>query len=151
MAWTWPSIAVDNSPKCGFIALMSTPRLPPPTSESPCSASDSNIGVGNFWGAWPWPAQPSSFHHSCSKWKGMFQQCRLALRRGRESEWLQLIASSHNNLHLIRLSDHYQFDWTTAGKCNHHCLSLKISLLVPSSISSTILLWIFSWKFFIFQ
>lgn len=62
MAWTWPSIAVDNSPKCGFIALIPTPRLPPPTSESPCSASDNNIGLGNFRGAWPSPAQLSSFH-----------------------------------------------------------------------------------------
>jgi len=62
MAWTWLSTAVDNSPKYGFIALISTPHLPPPTSESPRSASNSSIGVGNFWGAWPWPAQPSSFH-----------------------------------------------------------------------------------------
>lgn len=62
VAWTWSFIALDNSPKHRFIALIPTLWMQLPTNEFPCSASDNSVGVGNLWGTWPQPAQPSGFH-----------------------------------------------------------------------------------------
>lgn len=120
LASTWP--------ESGFVAWYQpydchhpmSPQAQPQTTTEELAVSEV-LGLDQHT-----PAAPT---HSYLKGKEMFQQCGLALCRDRESEWLLLIAISSSDLRLIRhMSDHYQFDWTTAEKCNHRCLSLKISL-----------------------
>lgn len=126
LAWTWPSTAVDNSPKRGFIALLSTPQLPPPTSGSPCSASDGNIGVGNFWGAWPWPAQPSSFRPRLLRVEGDVPAMWAGAVQG---IW---VAPAHCKLPQRPASDHTCV-WSLSVWLNP-CWEVQSLLLIPQNI-----------------
>lgn len=114
-ALTWPSTALDGSSNAdsllwyqclGHHHPLVSPHAQPQTTTEELAVSEA-LDLDQHSSA--------ASTHSCSKGKEMFQQHELALQRGRKSEWLQLIASSSRDLHLIRhMSDHYHFDWTAA-------------------------------------